>query len=118
MAAELKTKPDVRSIVTDDEFGGFRITIPPAAKAWVGSGIVLAIWVLVMGLTLLGLSRRPLSGNVEGIKFFLILLTLGVGFAFIAGSNLAAPGYGDHRGKVADSAQGVLGFSQGADVRV
>ena len=85
MDTDLKTKPSVRSIVTDDEFGGFRVTIPPAAKAWVGSGIVLAIWVIVMGLTLLGLSRRPLSGNVEGIKFFLIWLMLGLGFAFVAG---------------------------------
>ncbi len=85
MATDFKTMPTVRSIVTDDEFGGFRITIPPAAKAWVGSGIVLAIWVLVMGLVLLGLSRRPLSGNVEGIKFFLIWMMLGLGFALVAG---------------------------------
>ncbi len=87
MGAITKTKSEVRSIVTDDEFGGFRITIPPSAKAWMGSGIAMTFWVLVMWLTLLGLSRRPLSGNVEGIKFFLIWLMIGLGFVLLAGTN-------------------------------
>jgi hypothetical protein len=87
MGAITRTKSEVRSIVTDDEFGGFRITIPPTAKAWMGSGIVLAVWILVMGLTLLGLSHKPLSGNTEGIKFFLILLMFGLAFVLAAGTN-------------------------------
>jgi hypothetical protein len=87
MGTALKTKPDVRSVVTDDEFGGFRITIPPAAKARVACGIALGTWAVAMGLTMLGLSSRPLHGNFEGIKFFLILLMFGLGFVFIAGTN-------------------------------
>ncbi len=87
MAAMTKGKSDVRSIVTDDEFGGFRITIPPSAKAWMGSGIAMAVWALVMWLTVLGLSQRPLSGNVEGVKFFFIWLMFGLGFVLLAGTN-------------------------------
>ncbi len=87
MATDLKTKPGVRSIVTDDEFGGFRITIPPSASAWLSFGIVLAIWIVAMSLLLLGLSRTPLSGNAAGIKALVLGLIFGIGFVLIAGSN-------------------------------
>jgi hypothetical protein len=43
-----RTVSDIRSIVTDDEFGGFRIRIPSTTRAWAVSGVVLGIWLLVM----------------------------------------------------------------------
>ena len=42
--------PEIRSIVTDDEFGGFRVTIPPAEGGGCGPcgvGCALAVWAAV-----------------------------------------------------------------------
>ena len=86
MARMTDANSDVRSIVTDDELGGFRITIPPSAGDWMGTGVVLAIWVLVTGVTLLGLSRRPVSGNLEEITFSVVILVFGLAFALMAGT--------------------------------
>ncbi len=80
------TASDIRSIVTDDEFGGFRITIPPTARAWAGCGALLLLWMFVMYLTLVNLGSRPLSNNVEGVKFLFIWLAAGIGLAIGAGA--------------------------------
>jgi hypothetical protein len=64
------TSPVIRSIVTDDEFGGFRITIPPSETLWPGGclsavltpGFAFAVLYIVSdpghnlrgGLTMLG----------------------------------------------------------------
>ena len=82
----VSTSSNVRSIVTDDEFGGFRITIPPSVRAWVGSAAVLLLWILVLGLNLLNLSSKPVASNWGGVKFFLIWVFLGVCFALFAGA--------------------------------
>ena len=80
------TVSDIRSIVTDDEFGGFRISIPSTSRAWAVSGMVLGIWLLVMWLTLIQLGSKPLSSNAEGIKFCLFWLAGGLALLFTAGA--------------------------------
>jgi hypothetical protein len=87
MAMMTRTKSEVRSIVTDDEFGGFQITISPSAKAWLTSGIALTMWVLVMGLTLQGVVAKHSRNNAEDVKFFVIWLMFGLAFAFVACGN-------------------------------
>jgi hypothetical protein len=70
------TRSDVRSIITDDEFGGFRITVPASAKARAIAGIGLAVWICVFVFTLRNLDSRPASSNFEPIKI-LFLWTAG-----------------------------------------
>jgi hypothetical protein len=69
---------EIRSTITDDEFGGFRITIPPAAKAWARARLILKAWLLVVGIDLIILASRPLSTNVGPIAFFVFWLMVGL----------------------------------------
>jgi hypothetical protein len=58
------TSSEIRSIVTDDEFGGFRITIPPAARARAVARIILRIWLLVVGIDLIVFACTRHAGAV------------------------------------------------------
>ena len=78
------THAGVRSIVTDDEFGGFRICIPSTTRAWAVSGMVLGMWLLVMWFTVIQLGSRRLHNNPEGVKFFLFWLAGGLALASTA----------------------------------
>ena len=51
--------PVIQSTVTDDEFGGFRITIPASDGARLGFGIAFAVWGLVTVLTLWSFAESP-----------------------------------------------------------
>ncbi len=75
---------DVRSIITDDEFGGFRITIPSSGKAWAIAGIGFGVWILVLALTLQNLSTCRRESNAEGIKFLGIWTAVGLVFGAVA----------------------------------
>ncbi len=78
------TNSEMRSIVTDDEFGGFRITIPPAARAWARARMVPKIWLLVVGIDLIVLACRPPPRNVGAAGFLFLCLAVGAASAIEA----------------------------------
>jgi hypothetical protein len=72
------TSSEIRSIVTDDEFGGFRITIPQAARARARARTVLIIWLLVVGMDLIVLAC---TRNAGAVVFLFACLLVGVSIA-------------------------------------
>jgi hypothetical protein len=60
--------PVMRSVVTDDEFGGFRITIRPSRGTRLGVWCGLAGWGLCMLLTLRSTAISPVRLTFEGLK--------------------------------------------------
>jgi hypothetical protein len=78
------TSSDIRSIVTDDEFGGFRITIPPTARAQARARIILRTWLLVVSVDLILLAARPISKNAGAILFLFLSLMVGAALAIEA----------------------------------
>jgi hypothetical protein len=69
------TSPVIRSIVTDDEFGGFRITIPPTETRWPG-GCLLAILTPVFAFTVLDIVADPgrnLRGGLTVLGVFTVI---------------------------------------------
>jgi hypothetical protein len=75
----------IRSIVTDDEFGGFRITIPGTGGGRCALGCGITLWIIVLALTLLYIASDPTEHFSGGIAFLpvwaLIGLVLGLGAA-------------------------------------
>jgi hypothetical protein len=68
--------PVMRSVVTDDEFGGFRITIPPSRGTRLGFWCGVAGWACCMLLTLRSTVVSPAHLTFEGLKplgFWLIV---------------------------------------------
>jgi hypothetical protein len=71
--------PPIRSIITDDEFGGFRVTVPPAMQNSCGLGCGIAIVYIVFAACLLGLITDLRSHHVHpDSRRFLVLLVLGM----------------------------------------
>jgi hypothetical protein len=62
--------PVIRSTVTDDEFGGFRITIPGSDGARLAFGIGFAVWGFVLALTLWSFVTSQKRITFEEIKFY------------------------------------------------
>jgi hypothetical protein len=71
--AELSS-PDIRSQITDDEFGGFRITIPGPSDARRVYGCMLAIWALVLSIAV----HHLIADTRAGRSFSPVLAFLGV----------------------------------------
>ncbi len=78
--------PVIESTVTDDEFGGFRITIPARKRVQRAFAIVFAIWGLVLGLALWATVTSPRPMTDEGIKFFGFWAVVGAFLGFVAAS--------------------------------
>jgi hypothetical protein len=78
------TRSDIRSIITDDEFGGFRITIPASGKAWAIAGIGFAFWLCVFVFTLRNVGSTPASSNFEKIKILFMWTAGGITLGAIA----------------------------------
>src|SRR5262245_33423889 len=75
------TPPAIRSIITDDEFGGFRITIPgPGVEFGQGyaCGCGLVLWIAGAMLTLVYLFSDPHHLTAGGIKFLVIYIVTGL----------------------------------------
>jgi hypothetical protein len=69
------TSPVIRSIVTDDEFGGFRITIPPTKTRWPG-GCLLAMLAPAFAFTVLYIVSDPgqnLRGGLTMLGFWTVV---------------------------------------------
>jgi hypothetical protein len=69
--------PIIRSTVTDDEFGGFRIVIPARENVRRVFGLALAVWILVMALALWSSVTSPRPMTLEGIKFYGVWTVIG-----------------------------------------
>ena len=76
--------PVIRSIITDDEFGGFRITIPGPEGGKCAFGCGLAFWAAVVALTLLYIVSDPRDNLTGGSIFLGVLLLIGLVFGLIA----------------------------------
>jgi hypothetical protein len=83
------TLRNIRSVVTDDEFGGFRITIPPSPKAWVGTAAAVVLWAIVLLCTIQAV-RSPTSRSHQGlsaVQFLFLWIASGVGILSTAAFN-------------------------------
>jgi hypothetical protein len=70
---------DARSIVSDDEFRGFRIVIPPSRTAWVVFACGVAIWVMIMAFELSSIRSAPGRARGEGITSLVVTGAIGLG---------------------------------------
>jgi hypothetical protein len=75
---------NARSIVTDDEFGGFRIVIPASRKAWVLFACGVGIWVVILAFELSYLRSAGARSFGEGLKWLLMTAAIGLGMGSLA----------------------------------
>jgi hypothetical protein len=78
------TAPVMRSVITDDEFGGFRITIRPTVGTRLAFWCALAVWGIGVLLTLRSIVNSPARLTLEGIKPLGFWLAIGVFIWFFA----------------------------------
>jgi len=81
------TATKIRSTITDDEFGGFRITIPPSEGVRWGYGCALALWGFVMIFTLYYVATSPAHLRLGGLKFLVTCTLFGIFIGLIAAAN-------------------------------
>jgi hypothetical protein len=72
------TPPVIRSTVTDDEFGGFRITIPAPVRGRYACGCALAVWPVLAALALFYTVSDPDHTAADGLKFLLFWAVVGL----------------------------------------
>ena len=78
------TAPVMRSVLTDDEFGGFRITIPPSVRTQVAFWCAVAIWNCGVFLTLRSIVNSPARFTLDGLKPLGFWLAIGMFIWFFA----------------------------------
>jgi hypothetical protein len=76
--------PVMRSIVTDDEFGGFRITIRPSLRRAVAFWCGLAVWTCGVLFTVRSIVSSPSRLTFEAITPLLYWLAAGVFISLFA----------------------------------
>jgi hypothetical protein len=72
------TAPVIRSVITDDEFGGFRITISPSVKTQAAFWCGVAVWNCGVLLTLRSIVNSPARLTIDGIKPLGVWLAIGM----------------------------------------
>jgi hypothetical protein len=77
----------MRSVITDDEFGGFRITIRPSVRTQIASWGGVAICVCGMIFTVRSILSSPSRLTVGGIKPLGIWLAVGMFICFLGMHN-------------------------------
>jgi hypothetical protein len=76
------TSPDIRSKITDDEFGGFRITIPARGGGRWANGFGLALWTLGLAMSLWYIIADPSRHVSDGVKFLLLWAMIGLALGY------------------------------------
>jgi hypothetical protein len=103
--------PDIRSVITDDEFGGFRITIPPSSGGGCCGGCVFALWALVMAFALLFIASDPAANLTrQSVAVLGILLAIGLCFGIVFAAAATAREVLMIEGKTLVLRREVLGF--------
>lgn len=83
------TPPAIRSLITDDEFGGFRITIPATEGGRCALGCGFALWAVVLALAVLYIISDPAWHFSGGIKFLGVWVAIGLILGFVAAAGTA-----------------------------
>ena len=80
--------PVLRSVITDDEFGGFRISLSPTKRTRIACSIAVLIWVCSILLTLRYMTNSSGSLSFQSLKPLGFLLCIAPFLWFIGGESM------------------------------